>query len=350
VSEGNPATIEKVIDWVRQHPLPDGRIIPVCIWGERGAGKTSFVRSYCSQRQLGFRGYHPAHDNSGSDIVGIAYLDEKLERTVYARPMWLPSENDSVMWQKTGVLFIDELNRASLPVLQGLYEPLGEGTIEHSGWKLPRSWGFICAANPPKEGYDVNHLDDALMDRMVHVPLNFDVIRWAAWAGKAKVHPDLVSFTARFPTMVAEAEAALPDEIEIKTTPRSLEYLARLYEPGMSEKLLKLLGTGLIGESAADSLIAHLKSDEKPVSAEEIFSGHFDERLGAHITQGREDLLEASQTLLVSMMTQYKPDAQVVPHLVRYMHLIGRERAKSLWDKIADQAPHWLDPLRQALS
>jgi len=37
--EGEYVTISELLHWVRSHPLPDGRCIPVLIWGSRGSGK-----------------------------------------------------------------------------------------------------------------------------------------------------------------------------------------------------------------------------------------------------------------------------------------------------------------------
>jgi hypothetical protein len=343
------AYTETVLDWVRAHPMPDGRIISVCLWGPRGVGKTAWVRGYTRQRNIGFRGYHPAHDTSGADIVGLPMLDEVLERTVYARPLWLPAANDPVVFERTGVLFIDELNRAPLAVLQGLLEPIGEGSIEHSGWRCPPGWGFVCAANPPGEGYAVSNLDAALMDRMVHIPMGFDAVRWTAWAGSADIHPDLVTFTALNAPMMADHDISLPTTLDIGPTPWAIEYLSRLYEPGMNRQLLNTISQGLIGREATESLLAHIDTDERPVSADEVLSGQLT-RLGAHRASGRDDLLEASQTLVLAMMVRYTVSPEAAQLVSRYMQMLGRERASAMWEAMLGQAPHWAPELREAVA
>jgi len=346
--------VEKVLDWVRDHPLPDGRLIPVCVWGSAGTGKTQLIRSYCAKRDISFRGFHPAHSTSGADLVGRQYIDKALERTVYARPLWLPSEKDPISWNKRGLLFVDEINRAPLEVLQGLMEPIGEGTIDQSGWKLPKDWGFVCAANPPREGYQAKELDDSLMDRMLHIPMGFDAIRWTAWANATKVPADLVDFTARFPEMMAETDLTLPKEITIKTTPRSMEYLARLYEPGMDMELLRLLAEGLIGSNPAEAFIDHLRNSDRPVSSQEIVTGRFKEKLNAHIAGHREDLIKASQVLLLATLAGNKfregTDDPVATHVASYIEMLGNERYQLFWPELLRQAPHWEAPLTRALN
>lgn len=324
---------------------------------------TQFVRSYTTERELGFRGYHPAHDSDGSDIIGLPYLNERIERTVYARPMWLPGKNDALEWDREGIIFIDEINRAPKPVLAGLMEPLGEGTLRKAGWELPKGWSFVVAANPPNDKYQVIELDEALMDRMLHVALGFDPVRWAAWAGKTEVDPEIVGFLAKNPEMMAEAEPRMPDEIEIQATPRTLEYLARLYEPGMDQDLLRVLAHGLIGKQAGEEFIRHVNGTDKPVTAEEVFSCAFQEKLASHIANGRVDLVEASMTLLVAMMSRFKlgrdergqlteksrRDLHSVVTYVQMLSRLGAEHPERFLQLVWDQARHWVPALEEGL-
>lgn len=359
----NTAMVERIIDWVRSHPLPDGRIVPVCIWSERGLGKTVFVRTYCEERGIGFRGYTPAHDQDGSEMAGLPYLEEDIKRTVYARPMWLPQAGDAVEWHEKGVIFIDEINRANPSVLSGLMELLGEGKMEKTGWKLPEGWGFICAANPPNKRYQVRELDEALMNRMLHIAMDFDVVSWAAWAESTNVNEEVISFLARFPSSLAETNAGMPDEVkeQIRATPRTLEYLARLYEPGMDAALLRALAHGLIGPIAGEAFIQHLTASDKPVTPREVFTGVFQDKLGSHISQGRGDLIEASITMVVATMVRYHlerdqrtgeltPSMQaVLRSVVTYIQMLGAQWGRKMLDEVCRQAPHWVEPLEQAL-
>lgn len=356
----NTAMVERVFDWVRSHPLPDGRIIPICIWSDAGVGKTQFIRAYCREKGIGFRGYTPAHDHDGSEMAGLPYLDEDVKRTVYARPLWLPQEGDSVEWNAEGVIFIDEINRANPSVLSGLMELLGEGSLQKSGWKQPRGWGFICAANPPNERYQVRELDRALMNRMLHIALDFDPIRWAAWAGEKDVDEEVIAFLARFPDSLAETNAGLPKEIQPQATPRTLEYLARLYEPGMDTDLLRVLAHGLLGPVAGEAFIQHLSASDKPVMPREVFTNAFQERLSAHIGQGREDLIQASITMVVATMSRFPLErdgsGQLTPRMqeavrsvVTYVQMLGAERARGMLDQVCRQAPDWVEPLERAL-
>jgi len=184
--------------------------------------------------------------------------------------------------------------------------------------------------------------------------MGFDGVRWSAWAHSTEIHSDIISFQARFPRLMAEAAPQLPDELEILTTPRSLEYLARLYEPGMDLELLRLLAHGLIGKAAGDALVEHLRQADKPVSAEEILNGRFRERLQAHIVADRTDLLEASATMLMAALVIYDSSdprvaTQVAPNIALYLGMIDSELAAAVVAQIYQQAPHWVDPIARAM-
>lgn len=345
-----PAPADRVLDWVRTHPMPNGRILSVCLWGPKGVGKTSWIGGYARQRSIGFRGYHPAHDNSGSDVVGLQMIDTKRERTVRARPLWLPGKDDPILFETAGVLFVDEINRAPKAVLQGLLEPIGEGSIKNIGWQCPEGWGFVCAANPPSSGYQVGELDEAMMDRLLHVPMGFDAARWAAWAGTTEVHEDILNFTTIHPRLLTGEEVQLPKELHIDATPRSMEFLSRLYEPDMDRQLLHTLALGLIGPEGTKAFFEYINAsqEDKPVTAEEVIAGKV-EKLGIHITSGKEELVEASQVLVLAMMIRYKPTEHAIGQVARFLRMLGEHRFKTFWTEIVLAAPHWAKPLKEEL-
>jgi hypothetical protein len=329
------------MDWVRAHPLPDGRIVPVCLWGSSGIGKTKWAGSYCSHRRMGLRSYYPAHDVHGADVVGLGHIDEQIDRTVYARPMWLPTEHDPVIFEREGIIFVDELNRAPREVLRGLLEPIGEGMISHSGWRQPPKWSFLCAANPPSEQADADDLSDAMMNRILHVPASFDVVAWAAWAEGSGLHPDIIAFAAKHPDALATPRESLPEELTIHATPRSVEYLGRLYEPGMDPGLLRLVSEGLLGPTAA-IFLTHLEDAEDPVGIDEILNSDGAlVRLGAHIASEREDLVEASMSLVLASLSTHRPSQRAAPRVVAYAQALGGGRREAFLARLHDSAPTW---------
>jgi hypothetical protein len=354
VENSAPIAAEIAFDWVRAHPLPgregeEGRIIPICLWGERGVGKTQLVRGYCSKNNFGYRGYHPAHDNTGSDLVGLPMLNQELGRTEYATPYWLPSKTDALLIEQRGVIFVDEINRAPISVLQGLMELIGEGSISHSGYEIPPGWGIVAAANPPREGYFVSDLDEALLDRMIHIPVSFDLARWISWAEGAAVSETMMDFAAGNSEIIPGAGAQLP-LLTIDATPRSLEYLARVYEPGMNRRLLITLSKGLLGVDATVRFLSHIDSvgngEKKFLKADDILSGAFS---GSNLAFSPEPDSSTNEFLLAALMRR-EPEEPAVGYVASYLRTLEAAEAKTMWERIGLDAPAWRRPLSKILS
>jgi MoxR-like ATPase len=108
-----------------------------------------------------------------------------------------------------GILLLDDLNRADDPILRGLMQLLQN--FEMFSWTLPNKWQIVCTANPEDSDYSVTPMDDAMLTRMLHVSLRFDVRAWAAWALRHGVDSRGVDFVLTYPELVSGQ----------RTTPRS---------------------------------------------------------------------------------------------------------------------------------
>lgn len=348
VTNTPPIAAELMFDWVRAHPLPSrdgGRIIPICLWGDRGVGKTQLVSGYCRHNNFGYRGYHPAHDETGADLVGLPLLNKELKRTEYAIPYWLPSKTDALIIEQRGIIFIDEINRAPVSVLQGLMELIGEGSISHSGYEIPSGWGIVAAANPPREGYFVGDLDEAMIDRMLHIPVGFDLARWIAWADGADVQQVMQEFAADNRALIPGSDIKLP-LLPISATPRSLEYLSRLYEPGMNRRLLITIGRGLIGDEATARFLEHIDTEktgrQTALKASEILTGAFNGPKAGFSPEANESTNE----FLLAAMINRDPEEPAIGYVASYLRSLPADVAKSIWERIGLDAPEW----RRALS
>jgi hypothetical protein len=117
----------------------------------------------------------------------------------------------------------------------------------------------------------------------------------------------------------------------------------------MSEDLLSMLAKGLIGDSAAAQFITYVKNPERPVSAEEVLTGDdFIARIAAHRAQQRDDLLDASQTLMLAMLVRYRSSPEAAARVARYMQALGDERSRAVWKGLSLVAPHWKKALTEA--
>ena len=328
---------------------------------------TQSIKAYGRERDIEIRTYHPAHDVNGADIVGKAYHDEESDETRYALPAWLPTEDDP----PEGMLFIDELNRAPQEVLAGLMEPLGEGTIAQSGWKLPRGWNIVAAANPSEMGYMVQDLDEAMVDRMIHYAPGWDARHWGLWAESAGVPREIVDFALRYQGgLVTTGETQLPLEIEnkLRTTPRTLEYIGALYEPGMPAGLFRVCSQGLMGRDAAEAFRLLVEENEEPLAAEQILSEPLPMQDGSHFYSyeepvnrwlqnsiSGEDLIRSSSEKLVMSLVGENPLGST-PKEDRRASLAGRYLAylpphlrQVALKSFQRSAPQWIPLLEESI-
>lgn len=355
-------SVAQMIDWIRSHPLEEptegqaARTIPLCIWGTAGVGKTQQVKAYCREHGLQIHTYHPAHDRDAADIVGEKYLDEETHLTKYAKPHWLPGpelaagQPDPDNPGETingGILFIDEINRASTPsVLAGLMQVLGEGSLSQSGWVLPKGWSIVTAANPPDTKYEVQKMDDAMVDRMLHFSPGVDLPLWAVWAQNNGVHEHVINWTLQHQEEVQVGYTHLPESIDPVATPRSLQYFSTLYDPQMPPALLKVVAVGLLGMDAAESFMDMLSDNQQPVTVRDIASGAYASQFELWRQNDREDLIRASIDLLVAYLAP-RPETSARPPeiatLVSFLESLDDIEVTLAIKTMERSAPQWVN-------
>lgn len=181
----------------------DERGTPVCIWGTHGLGKTTAVQDYAKEHKWQFVYIAPAQFEEMGDLHGMPRINAS-GATEYAHPEWVPQT------EGPGILLIDDINRADDRILRGIMQLLQN--FEMRSWKLPKKWQIVATANPEGGDYSVTTMDDAMLTRMLHVTMTFDVKAWARWASVAGVDPRGISFILTYPEAVTGK----------RTTPRSL--------------------------------------------------------------------------------------------------------------------------------
>ena len=163
----------------------------VMLHSKHGVGKSSVVRQVAEELGIGFYDVRLSQCEVG-DIKGLPYNDtcKDGKRVVkFAKPEWFPTDPDS-----KGILFFDELNRASKDVLQAVFEICLDRRLD--GQNIPDGWRVVSAVNSDDD-YDVVELDPALSDRWFHIEFDPSVTEWVNWATEAKVHSAIIQFVSR---------------------------------------------------------------------------------------------------------------------------------------------------------
>jgi len=231
------------------------RPTPICIWGLHGIGKTELVRDLAQERGCEFVYIAPAQFEEMGDLIGmpkIAVDNLKGEVTRFIAPEWVPQN------EGPGILLLDDVNRADDRILRGIMQLLQNYAVV--SWSLPANWLIVLTANPDNGDYSVTTLDDAMLTRMLHVTLEFDVQAWTRWAEKNGVDERGINFVLTYPELINGR----------RTTPRSLvqffQAIQSIDNLQMQLGLVKLLADASLDEATTQAFInfIHLNLDHLP--------------------------------------------------------------------------------------
>lgn len=199
---------------IKKH-LSSRKLARLMIWGAPGIGKTAILQSVLDEFEE-FQGYQlicktlsnetpdnftlPKYIDVELDVVNdkIAQIKKKLGdkfRSVLTRATdvpktWMPvykpcgdPEIDAASDEACGkgLLFIDELSRATPQVLNVILPLINEG--QFNGYKLGSGWSIIVASNRPQdEESGQTSIGNALSNRFAHIYFEPCVKSWRKWA------------------------------------------------------------------------------------------------------------------------------------------------------------------------
>jgi hypothetical protein len=233
---------------------------PVCVWGHHGIGKTQMVEQVAKSRGCKWAYIAPAQFEEMGDLVGMPQVIENeagVRTTDFAPPDWVPRE------EGPGILLIDDVNRADDRILRGIMQLLQNFALV--SWKLPPGWQIILTANPDGGDYSVTPMDFAMLTRMMHITMVFDVQRWAWWAEKNQVDTRGINFVLSYPEAVTGE----------RTTPRTLvqffESIHSITDLREQLNLIKMLGDSCLDPTTVTSFMNFVNNRlSKLISPEEI--------------------------------------------------------------------------------
>lgn len=242
-------SLQKMMDHLF-NPEDPGRAMPLCLWGHHGIGKTEMMKGYAKSKGWQFKYLAPAQLEEMGDLHGLPTIEKDengKNKTRFATPDWVPET------EGPGILLLDDLNRADDRILRGLMQLLQNREL--FSWKLPAKWFMVATANPDNSDYSVTTMDDAIMTRMMHFNLEFDLKSWSYWADKSGVDPRGIGFVNSYPEIA----------VGRKTTPRTLVALFKQLAPIANWKAELTLVAGitesLVDENTRLSFINYIKNE-----------------------------------------------------------------------------------------
>lgn len=261
--------------------------LPVLLEGPTGIGKSQIVAQFAQSAGIGC----VVLDLSllePPDLVGLPVIRDG--RTHYASPAELPTEG-------RGVLMLEELNRAEVPVMQPALQLLSARRLH--AYELPPGWSCVAAVNPEDGDYQVNRLDPALRARFMQLAVCADRGEWLRWAERRRIHPAVLS--------VVRGHAEVFDHAPPRSWAHVSELLLALRPDELSRRELVVAALRGYLPSAWASLVASSLSQDLSVprfDPADAFTpegeGAFAAMVHGMLNQGRIDAVTAVASRLLA--------------------------------------------------
>jgi len=217
---------------------------PVVLWGPPGIGKSQVVQQTAKAQGMVCQDVRAVLLDP-VDLRGLPALNGD-GRAHWATPDFLPREG-------TGVLFLDELNRAPTLVQNACFQLILDRKLGE--YELPEDWRVVAACNRESDGGGVTRMSQALANRFVHLNLEADLDDWCRWAIGAGIEPMVIAFLRFRPELLhqfSRDEHAFP-------TPRSWEFVSRVVAQNTAQDIELALVAGTVGHAAAVEFIAFVR-------------------------------------------------------------------------------------------
>lgn len=236
--------------------------IPVCMWGDPGAGKSSIVAALALKEDVPMLDLRLGQIDSvdlrgGLDIA----FDEAIQRKV---TKWCPPGMFPYDMNSTGILNLDEINHADEATQKAAFQLIQDRRI--GDYVLPPGWRIIAAGNP-----GTDRLIDALNNRFLHLYVIPEVRDWIVWANKNQVSPDIISFLMAKPDRLLTMPDGALLENEAYPTPRQWVNASKIHKKYQTSPAYRDVMEGTVGKAAIVEFIGHLNMIGKlPTFAELI--------------------------------------------------------------------------------
>jgi len=294
---------------------------PVLLRGRHGIGKSQVVYQYAENADMPVVERRASQMTEG-DLLGLPSTDGQI--TSWNPPDWYKAACDQGV-----VLFLDEVDRATTEVRQGIFELTDSRKL--NGHHLHPDTFIFAAVNGGDHGdqYQVGEMDPAELDRWTVFDIEPTIEDWLTWA-KDKVDTVVWDFINNNHSHLEHTSEFEPNKVY--PSRRSWE---RLDSCLVSADLLKEasptlfnLATGFVGFEAAVSFNDYVANYDRQVTIEDVLdAGALDKVKDWDINQ-HNALIEKMEAKDV-----FKEDLNKtrVQNLANYFVILPSEVAMKLW-------------------
>ena len=235
---------------------------PVLIRGRHGIGKSELV--YQTAADLGMPVVERrASQMTEGDLLGLPKVEKGI--TKWLAPEWLHEA-----CTKAVVLFLDEVDRATMEVRQGIFELCDSRKI--AGQTLHPDTLIFAAVNGGEHGaqYQVGEMDPAELDRYTVFDVEPTVEDWLNWS-KDKVTPEIWDFINQNHAHLEHKDEYEPNKVypSRRSWVRFNQAASKLGKIEHSTTLYHL-ANAFVGMEAAVALNDFIKNYKRQVTVEDV--------------------------------------------------------------------------------
>jgi hypothetical protein len=296
---------------------------PVLIRGRHGVGKSEVVYQIAGGLEMPVVERRASQMTEG-DLVGLPSTDGNT--TSFNPPDWFKTACDNPV-----VLFLDEVDRATIEVRQGIFELTDSRKL--NGHVLHRDTLIFAAVNGGEHGdqYQVGEMDPAELDRWTVFDVEPSTEDWLTWA-KDKVDGILWDFINQNRNHLEHTGDFEPNKVY--PSRRSWVRLndcfaqANLLAEDADTSVMFPLATGFVGFEAAVSFKDFVDNYERQVTIENILDEgkiQLTDRFGINDHNALVEKMEAKEIFTAPLSEER------VENLARYFMVVPSEVGMKLW-------------------
>ena len=310
-------------------PLVADARFPVMLRGRHGIGKSCVVYQMAATLGLPVVERRASQMTEG-DLVGLPVIDEVKGTTTFNPPDWFKAACDAPV-----VLFLDEVDRATPEVRQGIFELCDSRKL--NGHTIHADTVVFAAVNGGEHGaeYQVGEMDPAELDRWTVFDIEPTVEDWLDWAN-GNVLPVVWDFINQNRGHLEHNETFEPN----KKYPsrRSWDRFSQTLDKAkvcegdaMDFGMMFNLGSGFVGFEASVAFVDFAKNWENVVTVDDLLEGRIEKT--AEFAMNEHCALV--EKLGASGRIEAGLNDEEVKNLGAYFISMPGEAAMKLWNTVA---------------
>ena len=293
---------------------------PVLMRGRHGIGKSTVVYQIAKERGLPVVERRASQMTEG-DLLGLPKVEGEV--TQWLAPEWLHNACDNAV-----VLFLDEVDRATLEVRQGIFELCDSRKI--AGKELHPDTIIFACVNGGEHGsqYQVGEMDPAELDRYTVFDVEPTVEDWLTWA-KGEVQSEVWDFINQNHNHLEHKGEYEPNKVypSRRSWARLSQTLSRFDEVEFGSTLYHL-SASFIGFEGAVAFNDFVKNYERQVTVENILDD-------GNMALVENFVINDHNALIEKMKAKNIFDAELtetqIQNLANYFARLPSELAMNLW-------------------